>query len=185
MLKQCLEGPSQFGVVLISKGNEVGGTAEPYEVGTTARILAVEETEDGRYLIEVEGETRFRIEEQLHRYPYIRARVVPLPYEGREVDSGLVAEVQELYRSFGSAALAMTGQWVKTMEVPDEPEELINFVGARLSSANPVKQTVLEAPTMGRQLELERDILRVESAAMATRFKNQQAQRWWTLAATN
>jgi hypothetical protein len=38
---------------------------------------------------------------------------------------------------------------------------------------------------MGRQLELERDILRVESAAMATRFKNQQAQRWWTLAATN
>ena len=88
MLKQCLEGPSQFGVVLISKGNEVGGAAEPYEVGTTARILAVEETEDGRYLIEVEGETRFLIEEQLHRYPYIRARVVPLPYEGREVTGG-------------------------------------------------------------------------------------------------
>lgn len=185
MLKRCLEESSPFGVILIRKGREVGGVAEPCEVGTTARILSVEETEDGRYLIEVEGEVRFRIEEQIHRYPYVRARVAPLSYEEGQADDGLVDEVQKLYRSFGGTALAMTGQWVRSMDVPDEPEALINFVGARLSSANASKQSVLEAPTINRQLEIERDLLRVEAAAIATRFKNQQAQRWWTMAATN
>jgi Lon protease-like protein len=185
LLKRCLDETLPFGVVLIRKGQEAGGPAEPYDVGTTARILSVEETDDGRYLIAIEGDVRFRIDEQLHRYPYIQAKVSPLPYEAGPVDADLIDEVRELYREFGSAALAMTGQWVRHMEIPEEPEELVNFVGARLSSANPAKQRVLEATTMERQLELEREILRVEVAAMSERFRNQQTQRWWTLSATN
>ena len=185
MLTRCLEESSPFGVVLIRKGEEVGAGAEPFEVGTTARIRSVEESEDGRFLIVVEGEMRFRIEEQVHRYPYVRARIAPYPYEPGEVDTQVVDEVQRLYREFGSTALAMTGQWVRNMDVPDEAEELVNFVGARLSSANASKQRILEAPTTELQLELERDDLRRECETMKERFRSQQAQRWWTLAATN
>ena len=185
MLKRCLDDSSPFGVVLISKGHESGEPAEPFAVGTTARIMSIEETEDGRFLLGVEGGIRFRIDEQLHRYPYISASVSPYPYEVGDLDRRLVDEVQQLYREFGMTALAMTGQWVRRMEVPGDAEELINFVGARLSSANVAKQRILEAPTMGQQMELARNTLRGECNTIKERFRNQQSQRWWTLSATN
>ena len=185
MLKRCLEESAPFGIVLISKGREAGEPAEPFSVGTTARIISVEETDDGRFLLGVEGGMRFRIDEQLHRYPYIRASVSPFPYQEGNLDTRLVGQVQELYREYGATALAMTGQWVKRMEVPDDAEKLINFVGARLSSANAAKQRILEGPTMDQQMELARDILRSECIAIRERFRNQQAQRWWALSATN
>ena len=38
MIRQCLAEENPFGVVLIRRGQEVGETAEPYTVGTVARI---------------------------------------------------------------------------------------------------------------------------------------------------
>ena len=49
MIKFCLENESEFGVVLIKEGEEVGETATPYEVGTAARILHVENLDDGAH----------------------------------------------------------------------------------------------------------------------------------------
>jgi len=42
MIATCIEKGSPFGVALIQDGEEVGGPAKPYEVGTTARITQVE-----------------------------------------------------------------------------------------------------------------------------------------------
>ena len=42
MLADCLDGDPIFGVVLIREGKEVGETAMPHDVGTTARIIAVQ-----------------------------------------------------------------------------------------------------------------------------------------------
>ncbi len=46
MLQRCLESDSEFGVVLIKSGFEVGGPAETYSVGTVARIFDVERRDD-------------------------------------------------------------------------------------------------------------------------------------------
>ncbi|MCH8222137.1 MAG: LON peptidase substrate-binding domain-containing protein [Chloroflexi bacterium] len=47
MLKRCLDGDRRFGVALIKSGPEVGGPAEPHDVGTVARIERVRD-EGGR-----------------------------------------------------------------------------------------------------------------------------------------
>ena len=39
MIRQCLAEDLPFGVVLIKRGQEVGDDAEPYTVGTVARII--------------------------------------------------------------------------------------------------------------------------------------------------
>ena len=47
MLQACLEADRRFGVALIKSGQEVGESAEPYEIGTVARIEKVSD-EGGR-----------------------------------------------------------------------------------------------------------------------------------------
>jgi uncharacterized protein len=185
MLKHCLEHSQPFGVVLIEHGDEVGGPAVPTMVGTLAHILSVEETEDGRYLIETEGRERIRIEEQLRRYPYIQAEVLEYPSEVSAADQRLGAEVRPLFEEFCKTALAMTGQWVKSLPLPEDPARLAEYVAPRLSANNVSKQRILEAPTISAQLEMERDLLGVETRALVARLRTLQTQRWWGLAASN
>ena len=59
MISECLEKDLPFGVVLIREGVEVGGLAEPHEVGTTARIIKSERQESGQYSLQTIGEKRF------------------------------------------------------------------------------------------------------------------------------
>ncbi len=61
MLKRCLDGDRRFGVVLIKSGAEVGGIAEPHDVGTVARIERVREEDKGSIPVSTRGEGRFRI----------------------------------------------------------------------------------------------------------------------------
>lgn len=185
MLKRCLEDASPFGVILIRRGEEVGGPAEPFQVGTLATIRKVEETDDGRFIVETVGSERFRIENQVHRFPYIRAEVLPFSLESTPSDERLAAEVGDLYEDFCRLALGLTGQWVRTVPYPREPAELASFVGPRLSSDNLAKQEILEAPSLSQQLELERDLLREEAGRLAGNLRSQQAQRWWSLSAVN
>jgi ATP-dependent Lon protease len=75
MIRECLEGDPRFGVVLISKGSEVGGGDTRCSVGTVARILRAVALPDGRSLLLVRGERRFRIAEWLGEEPYPRCAV--------------------------------------------------------------------------------------------------------------
>ena len=61
MIRELLDSGGEFGVLLIREGNEVGGGARPYDVGTLARIEESAETEGGRYVIEARGTRRFRL----------------------------------------------------------------------------------------------------------------------------
>ena len=62
MVSACLDQESPFGIVLIKKGSEaLGPLAEPYPVGTTARITAVQKLTQGRMNITVQGGEIFEI----------------------------------------------------------------------------------------------------------------------------
>ncbi|HVL39075.1 MAG TPA: LON peptidase substrate-binding domain-containing protein, partial [Fimbriimonadaceae bacterium] len=41
LVRNCIEFDRPFGIVLIRNGDEVGGQAEPYMVGTAVRIVQV------------------------------------------------------------------------------------------------------------------------------------------------
>lgn len=70
--------PAEFGVVLISRGSEVGGGDLRLTTGTLARVLEATELPDGRWVLAVVGTSRFRVQRWLPDDPYPRAEACEL-----------------------------------------------------------------------------------------------------------
>jgi Lon protease-like protein len=81
--------PSQFGVVLIERGQEVGGGEHRFDLGTIARIIELDSV-DGYIALVAQGTQRFRVVEWLPDDPYPRAVVEPL--DDLEWDEALASE---------------------------------------------------------------------------------------------
>jgi hypothetical protein len=76
MISRCLTAEQPFGVVLIRTGLEANGAlAEPYSIGTTARISTVEHLADGRMNLTALGEERFEILSLDRSGPYLVGQV--------------------------------------------------------------------------------------------------------------
>jgi uncharacterized protein len=75
LMSDCHEGDGEFGVVLISRGSEVGGGDVRVDVGAVARIARSSTLDDGRMVIVAEGRSRFRVLQWLDDDPYPRAEV--------------------------------------------------------------------------------------------------------------
>ena len=76
MAARCMRGDSVFGVCLIRDGGEVGVPAEPYPVGTTARIVGWDMAQPGLLFVTTRGERRFRLlDRQIHADRLQTARV--------------------------------------------------------------------------------------------------------------
>jgi len=76
LIRRCIEHQRPFGIVLIRSGNEVGAGAEPYDVGTEAKIVAESPLPDGRSYIVTRGERRFAVESLVaDAEPYLMGRV--------------------------------------------------------------------------------------------------------------
>lgn len=81
MLNHCLESDRRFGVVLITRGSEVGGGEERSTIGTIAHIQEHQRFDDGRAAVVSNGIGRFEVDEWLADDPYPRALVRELPVE--------------------------------------------------------------------------------------------------------
>jgi Lon protease-like protein len=75
MLRDCLAGDARFGIVLIERGSEVGGSDQRSALGTRGVISQAAELPDGRWVLEVEGEALIEVEEWLPDDPYPEALV--------------------------------------------------------------------------------------------------------------
>jgi uncharacterized protein len=85
LMRDCLSGDGRFGIVLIERGSEVGGGDERSTLGTRGVITKSVELPDGRWVLEIEGETRIEVDEWLPDDPYPVALVreaVPRPEPG-------------------------------------------------------------------------------------------------------
>jgi Lon protease-like protein len=79
MLSRILpDEPSEFGVVLIERGQEVGGGEQRFTVGTVAQVQQLDATEDFVVLV-AQGERRIEILEWLEEDPHPVARVRDIP----------------------------------------------------------------------------------------------------------
>ncbi|HUZ08833.1 MAG TPA: LON peptidase substrate-binding domain-containing protein [Acidimicrobiales bacterium] len=81
LVRDCLDTDGTFGVVLITRGSEVGGGDRRTGVGTMARIRAASPQADGRWVLVARGSERFRVAEWLPEEPYPLAMVGALPAE--------------------------------------------------------------------------------------------------------
>jgi len=86
----CLAGEREFGVVLITRGAEVGGGDERVDIGTVARIERAMRLPDGRWMLLTTGAGRVRVVEWLPDDPYPLAVVEDI--EERGVASGAARE---------------------------------------------------------------------------------------------
>jgi hypothetical protein len=76
MTERVLHGDGEFGVVLIERGNEVGGGDTRFDVGTIARVVRTERLPDGGYFLAAVGTHRIRVTRWLPDDPYPQAEVV-------------------------------------------------------------------------------------------------------------
>ena len=75
MIDACLDATSEFGVVLISRGSEVGGGEERYDIGTVATIMGMRTLEDGNTLVIARGTSRMRVVDWYEDDPYPQALI--------------------------------------------------------------------------------------------------------------
>lgn len=127
-----------------------------HQIGCAGRVTALQETEDGRYLITLSGVCRFRMGALQDGFaPYLKSVVDWADFE-RDLGRGeedpefdRKAFLKVLARFFDSAQLS--SDWDSLKEA--EPELLINSLSILCPFDPEEKQALLEAPTLGNRRE--------------------------------
>ena len=153
MIGSCLDRDEPFGVVLIKEGQEVGEPAEPFQVGTTARVTQVERLEEGRMNILTRGEQRFELVEITRRLPHLEGLVRYLEEDPGLVPAAMLAEVVEGYATFLRNLAGAAGGWVRRVNVPRDPVRLSFALATSLDLPRDLRQQLLETPTARERLE--------------------------------
>jgi uncharacterized protein len=139
LVRDCLAGDREFGVVLIERGSEVGGGDARTQVGTVAQIVEAVEMEDGRWALGTVGVRRVRVRQWLDDDPYPRAEVEDWPDQPgpSEVDPGSVSA--QLRRVLALAAEMGDRVVDSTVELADDPE-LASYQMAAVAPLGPADQ---------------------------------------------
>jgi hypothetical protein len=164
LVSYCLGNGHEFGVVLIRRGREVGGPAESHDVGTLARIAGYARLPDGRYLLEVEGTRRFRIQSASANGSYPDARVEWLPESiGNFARARRAGEdVDRLFRAYRMRS----GDGDLPVQLPVDPVSRSYVVASLLRIDANEKQRLLEDETAADRLAAEVKILRREISVL-------------------
>ena len=123
MLQDLLASEAaEFGVVLIERGQEVGGGEQRFSRGTIARIREISPAEGFVGVLAV-GEDRIEVVEWLSESPYPLARVRRLPELDWDEACGERREQTELLvrRTLARASEFEEHLWPSTVELADDP----------------------------------------------------------------
>lgn len=127
-----------------------------HQIGCAGRVTAMQETEDGRYLITLSGISRFRLVAQQEGFtPYLRGTVDWSSFDrdlGRaetDPDFDRPAFLAVLARFFETAQLS--SDWDSLKEADEEL--LVNSLSILCPFDPEEKQALLEAPSLGNRRE--------------------------------
>ena len=187
MINGCVEEGRPFGVVLIRSGEEAGGPAEPFGVGTTAYVSSVQHLEDGKMNLMCVGGARFRILATRTDEPYVVGEVEVLETVGEDdEDTRELAETAgALFAEYLRLYLAMSNQWARSVEMPAEPDRLADYIASRLAIDFWTKQDLLEELSAHDRLSKEVGLLSDAIQEMTPRVESVRAARWYGFAAMN
>jgi len=178
LVKDVLAADGEFGVVLIERGQEVGGGDVRFGVGTVARIVQSAELPDGRWLVDAVGTERFRVTEWLPEDPYPLALVEALEDEPSNAETGIEGEVAErrkaveqLLRQVLALQVELGFPAPSAVRTLDENPAVAAFEAALLSPIGPMDtQKVLEAPGTVARLTLLETLLTEAREFLANRI---------------
>jgi hypothetical protein len=160
--------PARFGVIGIQHGREVGADSieSLYAVGTTATVQRVEEKPDGGYELVSVGTERFRLYDVQHDRSYLRGEVELLPETLGEGADDRAPGVLAAYRTYLQVLGETRGAEIELPELPMDPALLSWLVAATVLVDLPVRQRLLEEPTVAERLGAEAGLLRQETALL-------------------
>lgn len=191
MIGECIAAHRPFGVVLIREGEEVGSpSTEPFEVGTTARVVESQTLDDGKLNVTALGVQRFRVLGIRRREPYLVGDIEmldpgePETPEEREL-AGLDASARDLFAQYVRLNLGLTHQWARTIDMPGDPGPLADFIGHRLAVDLQAKQRLLEEESPRHRLKTEVAILAESIRLLEPRVRAARATRWAGFGAMN
>ncbi|MET0725449.1 MAG: LON peptidase substrate-binding domain-containing protein [Leifsonia sp.] len=125
MLSRMLDAtPAEFGVVLIERGQEVGGGERRFSVGTVARITEVGTT-DGAFALVAHGGRRIRVLDWLPEDPHPVAETEELAALVWSEDARPLLEQAELVvrRALARASEFIESPWPSDVALSDDPVE--------------------------------------------------------------
>ncbi len=163
MINSCIENKTNFGVVLIKSGVEVGGSANPYSIGTEAKITEVKRLEQGKMNLVVLGTRKFQIKEIMQKEPYLVGKVeflVPESFHQNLVP--LMQEVEELFEQYLNLVSFISGQALPKLNWNDNPIDLSHLIPQILPISLAQKQTYLELADPQGRLKKEIVLLKKE-----------------------
>jgi len=151
-----------------------GGTSEKpalYKIGCAGRITQLAESGDGRYLIELTGVARFRLEEELKvATPYRQCRVTYAPFaddliarkgENAVDRTALLAALTDFLK-----ANDLKADWEGIEKAPNEA--LVNALSMMSPYGAAEKQALLEAPDLKTRAEILIAITEIDLAKKNT-----------------
>jgi uncharacterized protein len=156
MLDDCMK--TKHRLIGMIQPREVPGNAEKrlQAIGCAGRLTGFSETEDGRYMITLSGQSRFRVKEEVQGFtPYRRCLVDWGPF-GRDLGD------EETDKSFDRTAfLAVLARYFQAMQLSTdwsslkeaEPELLVNSLSMLCPFSPEDKQALLEAPSLTTRRE--------------------------------
>lgn len=167
LVKDVLAGDGEFGVVLIERGQEVGGGDVRFGVGTVARVVQTAELPDGRWLVDAVGTERFRVTEWLPDDPYPQAMVEAIEDEVLDGEPATKAKAEErraaverLLRQVLALQVELGFPAPSAVRTLDDNPAVAAFEAALLSPIGPMDaQGVLEAPSTAARLALLETLL--------------------------
>jgi Lon protease-like protein len=172
LVRDCVASPDPaFGVVLISRGQEVGGGDIRSDVGALARITEYADLGEGQYqLLALVGE-RIRISGWLPDDPYPRALVTAWPDEpGPDVGPERISVVVDAILGLFERVIEARGGRLRSdalavdEEIADDPSRHIYALASRVPMGQADRYAVLAAPTLAERVTVLSDAIETVTA---------------------
>ena len=164
MVRDAIDGNGQIGMIQPQGPDE---TFPLYRVGCVGEIAGVEELDDGRFNIVLQGSTRFRLIEEVDLdTPYRNADVDAGAYdEGEPPPLPLVerSEVEREARRLGDA-LRLAVDWDAVGRLDDEM--LVNAIAQVAPFDTGAKQALLEEAELAGRADLLVQLMQFQRAAL-------------------
>lgn len=170
------DGHRLIGMIQPDPAHGDGDKPPLYKIGCVGRITQLTESGDGRYLIELTGVARFRVEQELPvKTEYRQCRVDYAPFADDFVarkgeDAVDRAAVLTALRDFMKAN-NLQADWEGIDQAPNEA--LVNALSMMSPYGPPEKQALLEAPDLKTRAELLVAITEIELAKKNTEGESQ------------
>jgi Lon protease-like protein len=165
------DGHRLIGMIQPDAANASSDKPSLYKIGCVGRITQLAESGDGRYLIELTGVARFRIEEEPKvATPYRQCRVTYAPFaddfiarkgENAVDRTALLAALTDFLK-----ANDLKADWEGIERAPNEA--LVNALAMMSPYGTAEKQALLEAPDLKTRAEVLIAITEIELAKKNT-----------------